>query len=199
MAIKPQALILASASKSRSQMLLNAGVKFSVLAPHVDESTIKSEFSSKTAETIAIKLAASKALKISELHPQAFVIGADQMLDCDGNFFDKPKNCKNAVSHLMAMRGKKHRLTAAVCVVQNGEILWDFTDSVQLTMRNLTDEFIQKYVDDVGADILDTVGAYQLEGLGAQLFTKIEGDYFTVLGLPLLPLLEFLRKKSIIQ
>jgi len=199
MLVRNENLILASASKSRSQLLLNAGVKFSVRAPNVDERKIKTKLSGKPVEAIARKLAELKACKISESYPKAFVIGADQMLDCGGNVFDKPKNYKNAVSHLKAMRGKTHRLTAAVCVVQNEKILWKFTDSVQLTMRKLTDEFIQKHVDEAGAEIFDTVGAYKLESIGAQLFTKIKGDYFTVLGLPLLPLLEFLRKKSIIK
>ena len=113
--------------KSRSQLLLNAGVKFSVRAPNVDERKIKTKLSGKPVEAIARKLAELKACKISESHPKAFVIGADQMLDCGGNVFDKPKNYNNAVSHLKAMRGKTHRLTAAVCVVQNEKILWKFT------------------------------------------------------------------------
>jgi septum formation protein len=194
-----QNLILASASKSRSQMLLNAGVKFSIQVSNMDETPIKKRFSLKPVEEIALKLAVLKAQKISKLNTGALVIGADQALESGGTLYDKPLNHAVAVSQLKALRGKTHRLISAVCVVQNNKTLWDLTDSVNLTMRDLSDEFIQSYLTQAGTDIFSTVGGYRLEDLGAQLFTRVEGDFFTVLGLPLLPLLEFLRSKQILN
>ena len=199
MEIQLQNLILASASKSRSQMLLNAGVDFSVQVSNVDETLIKERFGLKLAENIALKLAVLKAQKVSKLNTDTLVIGADQVLECGGTLYNKPLNRTDAVSNLKALRGKTHRLISAVCVVQNNKILWDLTDSVNLTMRELSDEFIQSYLNQVGTDIFLSVGGYRLEDLGAQLFTRVEGDFFTVLGLPLLPLLEFLRSKHILN
>ena len=194
-----QNLILASASKARSQMLLNAGVDFNVQVSNVDETPIKERVGSKLAENIALKLAVLKAQKVSKLNTDALVIGADQVLECGGTLYDKPLNQADVVSHLKALRGKTHRLISAVCVVRNNKTLWDLTDSVNLTMRELSDEFIQSYLDQAGTDIFLSVGGYRLEDLGAQLFTRVEGDFFTVLGLPLLPLLEFLRSKQILN
>ena len=140
-----------------------------------------------------------KAQKVSKLNTDALIIGADQVLECGGTLYNKPLNRTDAVSHLKALRGKTHRLISAVCVVQNNKILWDLTDSVNLTMREISDEFIQSYLNQAGTDIFLSVGGYRLENLGAQLFTRVEGDFFTVLGLPLLPLLEFLRSKQILN
>ena len=127
------------------------------------------------------------------------MIGADQILECDGVLFDKPTNKKEVVSHLKFLRGKTHRLVSAVCVIHNTEKYWEFTDSVKLTMRKLTDEFIQTYAAEAGTEIFSSVGGYRLENIGAQLFTRVEGDFFTVLGLPLLPLLEFLRSQKFLK
>jgi septum formation protein len=192
-------LILASASKVRGQMLANAGVAFDVKISNVDEDAIKAAAGEKPVEEIAAKLAVAKATTVSANHPEALVIGADQILECDGTLFDKPVGRAGAVTHLDAMRGKGHRLITAACVLRAGEILWQVTDDVHLTMRDLSDEYIQSYLDQAGDDVLASVGAYRLEDIGAQLFTRVEGDFFTVLGLPLLPLLEFLRSQSMLE
>jgi septum formation protein len=192
-------LILASASKARSQILLNAGVDFRTHFSNIDETAIKENSKLGSPEELALKLAVLKAKKISNLNNDAFVIGADQVLECEGSLYDKPINSAEASCHLKALRGKTHRLISSVCVVCNNKTLWDVTDSVNLTMRDLSDEFIQSYLTQVGTDIFSSVGGYRLEDLGAQLFTRVDGDFFTVLGLPLLPLLEFLRSKQILN
>ena len=192
-------LILASASKSRSQVLLNAGVEFKVQISNVDEAVTKNCHGTGSAKELALKLAILKANNVSNQNKDTLVIGADQVLECEGVLYDKPTNLVSAASHLKALRGKKHRLISSACVACNNEILWDITDTVILTMRNLSDEFIQSYINKVGPDILSSVGGYQLEGLGAQLFVRLEGDFFTVLGLPLLPLLDFLRTEKVLK
>ena len=125
-------------------------------------------------------------------------IGADQILECDGALFDKPNGRAGAVTHLQNLSGKLHRLITSACVVQGGEVQWQSTDGVRLTMRELSADFIESYLDAAGDGVLATVGAYRLEDIGAQLFTRVEGDYFTVLGLPLLPLLQFLRDRKVL-
>ena len=199
MALNSQNLILASASKVRGQMLSNAGVTFSVEVSNVDEDVIKAKSGAKSVEDIALELATAKAEAVSALHPEALVIGADQILECDGVLFDKPVGRAGAVTHLQTMRAKLHRLITAAAVVQGGEILWQASDDVRLTMRDMSDDFIQIYLDQAGDEVLASVGAYRLEDIGAQLFTCVEGDYFTVLGLPLLPLLEFLRQERVLE
>jgi septum formation protein len=192
-------LILASASKVRGQMLTNAGVAFDVEISNVNEDAIKAAAAEKPVEEIAAELAVAKAATVSANHPEALVIGADQILECEGILFDKPVGRAGAVAHLDTMRGKGHRLITAACVLQAGKILWQVTDDVHLTMRDLSDEFIQSYLNKAGEDVLASVGAYRLEDIGAQLFTRVEGDFFTVLGLPLLPLLEFLRSQGMLE
>ena len=134
----------------------------------------------------------------SRRYPGILVIGADQMLDCNGVWFDKPGDLDHAAAHLAALRGKEHSLLSAVCVVRDGVRLWHYNDIARLTMRSLTDAFIADYLADVGEDALSSVGAYQLEGRGIQLFARIDGDFFSILGLPLLPLLDFLRNNGVI-
>uniref|UniRef100_UPI0026270F8C Maf family protein n=1 Tax=uncultured Kiloniella sp. TaxID=1133091 RepID=UPI0026270F8C len=128
----------------------------------------------------------------------SFVIGADQMLNCNGVWFDKPTDLDHAVAHLKALSGKTHQLECSVCVVKNGERLWHHNETASLTMRDLDNDFIMSYLNALGDEALSSVGAYQLEGIGAQLFHKIQGDYFTILGLPLLPLLTFFRHNRIL-
>ncbi|MBI3453034.1 MAG: Maf family protein [Rhodospirillales bacterium] len=132
-------------------------------------------------------------------HPGALVIGADQMLDCNGVWFDKPVDRAHAAAQLAALSGKTHRLISVAVAVQNGTRLWHATDTAKLIMRPLSDEFIAVYLDTVGDAACASVGAYQLEGLGAQLFARVDGDYFTILGLPLWPLLGFLRAHGVIR
>ena len=139
-----------------------------------------------------------KAIKISQRVP-GLVIGGDQMLALDNEAFDKPKDLSAAADHLRKLSGKAHTLETAIVVCENGEPVWRHLARPRLTMRPLTEEFIEDYVERVGEPLLSTVGAYQLEGLGAQLFNKIEGDYFSILGLPLLPLLDYLRIRGVIK
>jgi septum formation protein len=142
-------------------------------------------------------LAETKATRVSARHGEALVLGCDQLLDRDGTWFDKPADRAHAFAHLKALSGKTHRLVSAAVVARNGSRIWHHVAVARLTMRPLTDSFIESYLDAVGDTALKSVGAYQLEGLGAHLFSKIEGDYFTILGLPLLPLLSFLAEHGI--
>ncbi|MEX0921372.1 MAG: Maf family nucleotide pyrophosphatase [Rhodovibrionaceae bacterium] len=188
-------LVLASASPSRRALLSNAGVDCRFEAAAVDEEELKVSLRAEgaaAAET-AEALAELKARHVSRRYPGALVIGADQMLDCAGSWFDKPPDLDHATGHLRALSGRSHSLFSAVCVVRDDRRLWHHVEEARLTMRELSDGFIQDYLAAAGPAVCASVGAYQLEGRGAQLFSKIEGDYFTILGLPLLPLLDFLR------
>jgi len=180
-------------------MLGNAGLSFSVEVSSVDEDAIKNAAGNNSVEQIAEELAIAKAQKVSADHPGALVIGADQILECEGRLFDKPEGRAGGIKHLQGFSGKLHRLITAAAVVQDENLVWQTTDDVRLTMRDLSDDFIEHYLDQAGEDVLASVGAYRLEDIGAQLFTRVEGDYFTVLGLPLLPLLEFLRQQGIMK
>ena len=193
-------LILASASRSRARMLEAAGVAFTSDAPHVDEGAVKGEMKRKGATVMqcAEALARLKAKTISDKRPGALVIGADQMLDCDGAWFDKPADMAGARSHLQRLGGKSHYLPTAAVVMRDGAVVWAETGAPRLTMRPLSEAFITAYLARVGTNALSSVGAYQLEGPGAQLFTEVDGDFFTILGMPLLPLLAFLRTQGIL-
>ena len=148
-------------------------------------------------EEAAEALARAKAEAVSPRHSGALVIGADQILECAGTWFDKPPDAKAAARQLESLCGRTHRLVSAVCVVRDGGRLWHMVEAARLTMRPLSEAAIAAYLEKAGPEALDSVGAYRLEGLGAQLFSEIEGDYFAILGLPLLPLLAFLRQHGI--
>jgi len=176
-------------------MLEQAGLIVDADAASVDEHEMKAAFQAERApvEACAEALAELKAIRVSQRHPGALVIGADQMLDLDGVWFDKPADLDHARAHLQTLRGRTHRLVTAAVAVQNGSRIWHTIDTARLTMRPFSDGFLDEYLRRQGPAVLSSVGAYQLEGLGAQLFARIEGDFFTILGLPLLPLLGFLR------
>ena len=192
-------VVLASASRSRLELLRRAGLHLRAEPARVDESEVKASLRAEQADAAAAAetLAEFKANKVSLRAPGALVIGADQILDCEGRWFDKPPDRAAAVAHLRALGGKTHALATAVCVVRDGVRIWHHREAPRLTMRPLDGVYIESYLDAAGPAVLETVGAYRLEDLGAQLFTKVSGDYFTILGLPLLPLLGFLREHGV--
>jgi septum formation protein len=195
-----RSVILASASKSRAQVLRAAGVAIEIVPSHADEESIKASLKAEgaTAAQCAETLAELKAVQISQRYPEALVIGADQMLDCEGQWFDKPVDMAGARNHLLTLRGKTHVLPTAVCVALNGSRIWHHVALPRLTVRPFSEAFIDIHLAQTGTAILSSVGAYQLEGPGAQLFSRIEGDFFTILGLPLLELLAFLREHDVV-
>lgn len=194
-----QSVVLASASVTRCEMLRRAGVPITVAPALIDEDEIKKSLRADTATALqaAETLAELKATKISAQQGAALVIGADQILESEGRWFDKPADRAAAAAHLSALSDKRHTLATSVCVVRGGTRLWHYNEAAHLTMRPLSDDFIAGYLDAAGDDVLDTVGGYQLEGVGAQLFARIEGDFFTILGLPLLPVLDVLRSHGV--
>jgi septum formation protein len=193
-------VVLASASAIRATLLRQAGIPVEIAPAAIDESALKQSMRAERAGAAdcAAALAAEKARLVSDRHVGALVIGADQMLECDGVWFDKPADRRQAAANLRALRGKTHELVAAVTVLRDGASLWQHVGRARLTMRPFTDGFIDSYLDAVGDTVQQSVGAYQLEGLGVQLFSHIDGDHFTILGLPLLPLLDFLRRQWVV-
>lgn len=188
-------LILASRSAARKKMLQDAGLKFKAHPVPVDErSALKKMTARKTpAAKIAAELAQKKALAAAARFPDALVIGADQVLECGGKIFSKAGTKNDALKKIKQLSGKTHRLVSAVCVVQGKKILWRAQNTARLRMRTLTPGFIRAYGAAAGPALTRAVGGYELERHGAWLFERVEGDYFTVLGLPLLPLLEYLK------
>ncbi len=196
-------LILASGSRSRRQMLEAAGLTFEVLPSNVDERAIREALEGDgdavDAADLAEVLARAKAEDVSRARPEALVIGADQVLALGDTIYEKPRDLADARRHIWSFRGKTHALHSAVALAIGGETDWTTTDTAEMTMRSFSSAFADTYVDRAGPVICQSVGAYQLEGLGLQLFERIEGDYFTILGLPLLALLEELRNRGVIQ
>lgn len=194
-------LVLASSSRYRARLLSDAGIPFEIHPAGVDEAAIKQSMQREGVEAadIARGLAEVKALRISRTHPGALVIGADQLLVCNGVLFSKPPDMAHARASLQALRGKTHELMTAVCVALDGVVIWHHTERARLQMRAFTDDFLDAYLAEAGNAVLSTVGAYELEGRGAQLFDRVDGDYFGILGLPLLPLLAFLRGHNVVM
>jgi septum formation protein len=187
-------LILASASPSRRQLLASAGLIFTVEPSGIDEGEVTRSLLAARAspQEIAEKLAEMKALRVSARHGAAIVVGGDSTLACNGRLFDKPSTLEAARKQLLALRGQTHELFSSVVVARSGARLWHWNERAKLTMRPFSEAFLDAYLARAGEAVLTSVGAYQLEGLGAHLFSRVDGDYFTILGLPLLPLLSFL-------
>ncbi|MDE0204009.1 MAG: Maf family protein [Rhodospirillaceae bacterium] len=194
-------LVLASQAAVRAAMLRAAGLSFTVQPARVDEGAVKEAMRAEDPEgrETARTLASLKARRVSTGAPGAFVIGADQLLVCGNEWFDKPVDVEDAKGQLKRLRGRRHTLVTAVSVVRDEAEIWGHLTCPELTMRSFSDDFIQRYVERAGDGILACVGGYEAEGLGAQLLAEIEGDWFAVLGLPLLPLLDFLRGHGLVE
>lgn len=186
-------IILASKSGARRALLSGAGVPHEAESSGVDEDEIKARLASAPISEIAMALAEAKAIAVSRRRPDALVIGADQILELDGRAFDKPKDMADAKDRIELISGKTHFLRTAVAVAQAARIIWRHESAPSLTARTLSNSEIDHYLADVGKTVLESVGAYQLEGPGARLFSAIDGAYTDILGLPLQPLFEFLR------
>lgn len=195
-------LILASGSSTRRAMLETAGVAFSVVPANVDEAGIRDRMIASNAtmprEAIAEELAIAKAVDVSAKNPGAYVIGSDQILALGSEVFEKPRSLEDARASLMALRGKMHALHSSVALAHDRKIVWRHTAAARLTMRNFSDDELDRYLARVGEDALTSVGAYKIEGPAITLFDRIEGDHWTILGMPLLPLLTALRAKDLI-
>jgi len=194
-------LVLASASASRASLLAAAGVTFRIAPADLDEARLMAELGAKGAGPveIAVGLAAQKALAVSARHPGVLVLGGDTVVAFEGELVSKCPNLAAAAALLRRLSGQTHLLVSAACLARDGVIVWDHASPVRLTMRPFSEAFLADYLAAEGQALLATVGCYRFEGLGAQLFESVEGDYFSVLGLPLLPLLAALRKEGVLR
>jgi len=188
-----ETIILASGSPFRKAMLINAGLDIEAVPADVDERALEAPLQGVSPEDVAAILAEAKATEVSERKPGALVLGCDQTLSLGDEVFHKPADMEGARRHLLALSGKTHQLNSAAVLMRDGKVLWRHVGIASLTMRKLDPAFIGRHLARVGAKALSSVGAYQIEGEGIQLFEKIEGDYFTIVGLPLLPVLKELR------
>ena len=192
-------LILASRSAARRAMLTGAGVVFTVQVPDVDEDAVKVSHDPTDAAGLALELARVKALAVSRHHPDAWVLGADQTLAFGGGLVSKATSLDAARAGLAAMRGRVHHLHSGAALARNGQIVWSGVDAATMRVRKFSDTFLDAYLAAEGEELLACVGSYRLEGQGSQLFESVEGDYFTVLGLPLWPVLAELRRAGVLS
>ena len=197
----PQKLVLASSSGIRRQMLENAGVSFEVSLPRVDEDAVRQSLLAEAASPrdIADALAELKARKVSTRMPEALVLGCDQVLSFDGQIMAKPSSRADAEQQLRQLRGARHQLLSAAVIYEDGQPIWRFVGTVRLQMRDFSDSFLSAYLDRNWPDISNSVGGYKLESEGVRLFTRVDGDYFTVLGMPLLEILSYLTLRGDLQ
>ncbi len=191
-------LVLASKSAARRAMLENAGVAFEVRVAGVDEDAIKARSGDLDAAALAVRLAEAKALAVSRDDEAAWVLGSDQTLAFDGGLISKAATLEAARDRLKSMRGKTHNLHSGAALAVKGQVVWSGVDTVQMRMRDFSDAFLDAYLAAEGEVLLTCVGSYRLEGLGSQLFEAVDGDYFTVLGLPLWPVLAELRRAGVL-
>jgi len=194
-------LILASASAVRAQLLERAGITFQISPARIDEDTVKNALLAEGVRPrgIADALAELKALRVSSSRPDALILGADQVLDLEGELLSKGEAISTSRAQLVRLRGRTHRLLSAAALARNGAIIWRHVDEARLVMRDFSDAFLESYLAEEGEAVLTSVGGYRLEGLGVQLFECIDGDYFSILGLPLVPLLAALRDQKVLQ
>lgn len=192
-------LVLASSSPFRRMLMSNAGLTFEHQAANIDERKIEEGLVNANPKRVAMVLAEAKAMNVASSHPRSFVIGSDQTMSLGSRIYHKAADLAEAKTNLLSLSGKTHRLNSAVVIVRDGEIIWEYVGHADLTMRDLSPAFVDYYVSRVGPTVLKSVGCYQLEGEGIQLFSKIDGDYFTIVGLPMLALLEKLRELGAIH
>ncbi len=194
----PSPLILASQSRARQMLLANAGLEFEAVPADIDERAVQQSSRLASPGDIAALLAREKALSVSMRYPGQYVVGADQTLALGPRLFSKPAGRTPAAEQLRALSGNKHELHSAAVVARDGNILFEIVSIAGMTMRRLGEAEIEAYLNEAGEAVTSSVGAYQLEGLGVHLFERIEGDHFTILGLPLLQLLAFLRSERLL-
>ena len=196
----PAGLVLASASPFRRKLLEAAGLAFRVVPAKVDEAAIKRDHGAGLEPAaLAETLAAAKAEAVSRECGDSLVIGSDQVAALGSRVFDKPADLAEARAHLVELRGRTHRLFTAVALARNGQVVWRQTEIATLTMRRFSEEFLNRYLAEGGARLCQMAGAYEIEGRGIQLFERVEGDHFTIVGLPLIPLLAELRARGVLK
>ena len=196
--LAPQPLVLASKSDVRGKILAAAGLRFEIRPALIDERAVEAKAGTRDAAAAARLLARAKAEAIAATLPGRLVLGADQTLARGNTRFGKPANREAAAAQLRTLRGRSHELHSALALVRDGAVLFDCVDAAQLTMRDFSDGFLDDYLDMMGDYAMASVGAYQLEGIGIHLFERVKGDHFTILGLPLMPLLKFLRQNGFV-
>jgi septum formation protein len=194
-------LVLASTSPFRKQLLQQAGLDFATANPNIDEREIeaRAEHQALSPSALAQLLGCEKALAVSRTQPDALILGGDQVMALGSTVYHKPKDLASARDQLLSLRGQTHVLYSALALARDGDVIWSHVSQARMTVRNFSDAFLDNYLATAGDRILKSVGGYQIEGMGVQLFSQIEGDYFTIIGVPLLPLLEELRVLGVVH